>query len=90
MTKTELIAIMEKRGRLTHNQAEMVVNTCFHSIVQALCNNERVELRGFGTFANKNYKAYEGRNPRTGEIVEVSPKKVPFFKTSVELKKNLN
>ena len=90
MTKAELIEILEKRAKLTHNQAEIVVNTSFHSIVQSLWNNERVEIRGFGTFANRNYKAYQGRNPRTGEIVEVAPKKVPFFKISSELKKKLN
>ena len=90
MTKAELIAALEKRARLTHNQAEIIVNTSFHAIVQSLYDNERVEIRGFGTFTNKNYKSYRGRNPRTGEIVEVAPKKVPFFKISAELKKKLN
>ena len=90
MTKAELIATLEKRAHLTYNQAEMVVNTCFYSIVKSLYDNEKVELRGFGSFGNKNYKAYQGRNPRTGEIVEVPPKKVPFFKISAELRKKLN
>jgi integration host factor subunit beta len=53
---------------------------------QANLTHERIEIRGFGSFANRNYKAYEGRNPKTGKIVKVPPKKVPFFKVGKELK----
>jgi integration host factor subunit beta len=86
MTKADLIAVIEKQANLPHHQAEKIVNICFDSMIQALFDNERIEIRGFGSFANRNYKAYEGRNPKTGKVVKVSPKKVPFFKVGKELK----
>ena len=63
-----------------------VINIAFDSMIHALYDDERIEIRGFGSFANRNYKAYEGRNPKTGKIVKVPPKKVPFFKVGKELK----
>ncbi len=86
MTKADLIVMIEKQANLPHHQAEKVVNICFDSMIQALFDDERIEIRGFGSFANRNYKAYEGRNPKTGKIVKVPPKKVPFFKVGKELK----
>jgi integration host factor subunit beta len=86
MTKADLIAVIEKQANLPHHQAEKIVNICFDSMIQALFDDERIEIRGFGSFANRNYKAYEGRNPKTGKVVKVSPKKVPFFKVGKELK----
>jgi integration host factor subunit beta len=86
MTKTDLITALEKQAKLTHKQAEMVINICFDSMINHLYRDERIEIRGFGSFANRNYKAYEGRNPKTGKIVKVPPKKVPFFKVGKELK----
>lgn len=86
MTKADLMAIIEKQGNLTQKQAEKIVNVCFDTMIQALYDDERIEIRGFGSFANRNYKAYQGRNPKTGKIVEVGPKKVPFFKVGKELK----
>jgi len=86
MTKADLIAAMEKKANITHLQAEQVVNIAFDCMVKSLFNDERIEIRGFGSFANRNYKAYEGRNPKTGKVVKVSPKKVPFFKVGKELK----
>lgn len=86
MTKADLISAIEKKANLTHQQAEQIVNITFDSMIQALYDDERIEIRGFGSFANRNYKAYEGRNPKTGKIVKVSPKKVPFFKVGKELK----
>lgn len=86
MTKTDLISAIEKQGNLTNKQAEAVVNISFDCMIKALYNDERIEIRGFGSFANRNYKAYEGRNPKTGKVVEVTPKKVPFFKVGKELK----
>ncbi len=86
MTKADLITAVEKQANLTHKQAESIVNICFESMIKALYNDERIEIRGFGSFANRNYKAYEGRNPKTGKVVKVSPKKVPFFKVGKELK----
>lgn len=86
MTKADLIAALEKQANLTHKQAETIINITFDSMINSLYNDERIEIRGFGSFANRNYKAYEGRNPKTGKIVKVSPKKVPFFKVGKELK----
>ena len=86
MTKADLIAVIEKQANLSPKQAEKVVNICFDSMIQALYDDERIEIRGFGSFANRNYKAYEGRNPKTGKVVIVEPKKVPFFKVGKELK----
>lgn len=86
MTKADLIAAVEKQANLTHKQAEMVINITFECMIAALYHDDRIEIRGFGSFANRNYKAYEGRNPKTGKIVKVQPKKVPFFKVGKELK----
>jgi integration host factor subunit beta len=86
MTKADLIAMLEKQAKITTKQAEMIVNITFDSMIQALFDDERIEIRGFGSFANRNYKAYEGRNPKTGKVVKVAPKKVPFFKVGKELK----
>lgn len=87
MTKSDLVTAIEQRADLPRYKAEMIVNICFDSMIEALYEDDRVEIRGFGSFANRNYKAYLGRNPRTGENVKVAPKKVPFFKVGKELKK---
>lgn len=87
MTKADLISSLERQASIPYHLAEKVVNICFDTMVQALYDDERVEIRGFGSFANRTYKAYEGRNPKTSELVKVSPKKVPFFKVGKELKK---
>lgn len=86
MTKADLVALIEKQANLTPKQAEKIVNITFDTLIQALYDDQRIEIRGFGSFANRNYKAYEGRNPKTGNVVKVSPKKVPFFKVGKELK----
>lgn len=86
MTKADLIAAIEKQANLTHKQAETIINITFDAMIKALYGDERIEIRGFGSFANRNYKAYEGRNPKTGKVVKVPPKKVPFFKVGKELK----
>ncbi len=90
MTKADLITALEERANITHKQAEAVVNTCFESMIKALYSDDRIEIRGFGSFINRNYKAYEGRNPKTGKVVKVIPKKVPFFKVGRELKEMIN
>ena len=90
MTKADLITALEKQANITHKQAEAIINICFESMIKSLYEDDRIEIRGFGSFANRNYKAYEGRNPKTGKIVKVSPKKVPFFKVGKELKEEIN
>ncbi len=90
MNKSELIEIVAHRGRMTKKKAEDVVNLIFDSMVDALRDGDRIEIRGFGSFVVKEYGAYTGRNPRTGESIRVSPKKLPFFKVGKELKERVD
>jgi integration host factor subunit beta len=69
MTKAELINQIAEKAGITRVKAEIVVNTIFDSMVDALKRNDRIEIRGFGSFVNRHYDAYQGRNPRTGEII---------------------
>jgi len=90
MTKADLVVVLEKQAHLPAHTAEKVVNIIFDSMIEALYDDDRIEIRGFGSFANRNYKAYEGRNPKTGKIVKVEPKKVPFFKVGKQLKEKVD
>jgi integration host factor subunit beta len=86
MTKSDLFAALAVRSSISASLAEQIVNTIFDSMADALVAGEKIELRGFGTFTVRSYDGYTGRNPRTGETVEVAPKKLPFFKVGKELK----
>ena len=86
MNKSELVEALSERENLTYKKAEQIVNLVFDSMSEALIENDRIEIRGFGSFMVKDYKAYMGRNPKTGEVIEVKPKKLPFFKVGKELK----
>ncbi|MBZ6378282.1 integration host factor subunit beta [Pacificimonas flava] len=91
MIRSELVAaVAEMHPHLSHKDAERVVATVFESIVQALADGRRVELRGFGAFSTRDRDARIGRNPRTGEQVEVDAKRVPHFKAGKELRERLN
>ncbi len=90
MTKAELITLISERADITRVKAETVVNTIFDSMVESLLRDDRIEIRGFGSFVNRSYGAYQGRNPRTGEIIDVKEKKLPFFKAGKELREDLN
>ena len=90
MTKSDLIRIVSKKTDLTLVKSEMLVNIIFDSMIEALDKNHRVEIRGFGTFVNRYYKAYTGRNPRSGKVVYVDSKRAPFFKTGKDLKNLIN
>jgi integration host factor subunit beta len=90
MTKSELIESVANKLKLPKGKAELIVNCVFDSMELALRNGERIEIRGFGSFEIRHYKAYEGRNPRTGTKVEVKPKRLPFFKVGKELKERVN
>jgi integration host factor subunit beta len=85
MNKSQLIEALAKHENLTLKKAEMAVNAIFENIVEALVGNERIEIRGFGSFKVKFYNGYKGRNPKTGDIIEVEGKKLPFFKVGKEL-----
>ena len=81
---------LEKKANVTYEQAEAIINITFESMIKALYNDDKIEIRGFGSLANRNYKPYEGRNPRSGQFLYVSAKKVPFCKVSKELKDMVN
>jgi integration host factor subunit beta len=85
MNKSQLIEALAKDENLTLKKAEMVVNAIFENMAEALVKNERIEIRGFGSFKVKFYNGYKGRNPKTGDIIEVGGKKLPFFKVGKEL-----
>ena len=90
MTKSELIETVANQLKLPKGKAELIVNCVFDSMEAALKQGERIEIRGFGSFEIRHYKAYEGRNPRTGDKVDVRPKRLPFFKVGKELKERVN
>ena len=91
MIKSELIQrLTEENPHLYHRDVERIVSTVFEEITSALSGGDRVELRGFGAFSVKHRDARTGRNPRTGESVQVPEKHVPFFKTGKELRLRLN
>ena len=91
MTKSELIArLAELNPSLYHRDLEQLVNTVFETISEALERGDRVELRGFGAFSLRERKARIGRNPRTGESVNVAAKTIPFFKMGKGMRERLN
>ena len=90
MTKSELIERIAESLKLPAGKAEAIVNCVFDSMVAALERAEGIEIRGFGSFTVREYKSYEGRNPRTGEPVHVAPKRLPFFKVGKDLRERVN
>jgi integration host factor subunit beta len=91
MTKSDLVArVSEIYPYMNPKNIDRVVGIIFEAIINALKDGRRVELRGFGSFAVRSRRGITGRNPRTGETVEVAPKKVPFFKAGKQLKELLN
>ena len=86
MTKSDLIEALAKKNNLTEKQATDIVNLMFEGFTNELKNGGRTEIRGFGSFCVREYSAYKGRDPRTGNTVQVKPKKLPFFKVGLELK----
>ena len=90
MNKSQLIEILAKQQGLTLKKAELVVNTFFDAISDGLAVENRAEIRGFGSFKVKTYEGYTGRNPKTGEVIQVKPKKLPFFKVGKELKERVD
>ena len=91
MIKSSLVqTIAEQNPHLYQRDVEIIVNAILNEITEALAKGDRVELRGFGAFSVKNRGARVGRNPRTGERVEVEEKWVPFFKTGKDLRDRLN
>ena len=90
MTKADLIALIAEKLKFPWARAEVLVDQVFEAMVEALKRGDGIEIRGFGSFTIRQYKAYEGRNPRTGETVQVKPKRLAFFKVGKELRERVN
>lgn len=86
MTKSELVETLALQSNTPHRRAEQVVGELFDAMSEALVSGDRIEIRGFGSFVVREYGNYTGRNPKTGEAIDVKPKKLPFFKVGKELK----
>jgi integration host factor subunit beta len=90
VNKSELVKTLAEDYNLSQDEAVAVVNTFFDSVREALVAGDRVEIRGFGSFKVKEYKGYVGRNPKTGDSVKVSPKRLPVFRAGKEMKELVN
>lgn len=86
MNKSDLVNVLVEKANIPKRKAKSAVDLIFDTMVQAMLKEERVEIRGLGSFSVRHYEAYTGRNPRTGESIQVPPKKLPFFKVGKELK----
>ena len=90
MNKLDLIEVLKEKEGMTKNEAAAVVNLFFDEMSDAMANGDRVEIRGLCSFYVKQYKAYAGRNPKTGEPAQVESKKLPFFKVGKELRERVD
>ena len=90
MTKADLVEEVSRVSHLTKKHSEAIVDTVFKSIVAALRDGEKIELRGFGSFRLRQRDSRKGRNPKTGDRVDVPPKQVPYFKPGKDLKELIN
>jgi integration host factor subunit beta len=90
MNKLELISTLKNEADISKSEAAKVIQIFFDSMSEALAAGERVEIRGLCSFFVKEYKAYTGRNPKTGERVLINPKKLPFFKSGKELRERVD
>lgn len=89
MTKSDLIEKLATESEITISAADRIVTEVFASMAKTLVAGGRIEIRGFGSFEIREYVGHDGRNPKTGEIVIVKPKKSPFFKTGKDLKERI-
>jgi len=90
MTRSQLIELMAKREGLPVRNTRRVVDVVFDSIGESLGDGNRAEIRGFGSFKVKDYSSYQGRNPKTGEVIQVREKKLPYFKVGKGLKERVD
>jgi integration host factor subunit beta len=91
MTKSQLIELVaQSKPALPRKVVEHAVNAVFDELVEAMKRGERIEIRGFGNFTVRQYRAYKGRNPKTGASVDVAPKSMPFFKVGKDLRDRIN
>jgi len=90
MNKSELIESLAAKKGISFKKAEEIINTIFSAMTSSLLSGDRIEIRGFGSFVIKEYDAYTGRNPKTGESIGVKSKKLPFFKVGKDLKEKVS
>ena len=90
MNKSSLIESLSRKENLAEKKASDIVNLIFKGFTDELKNGGRIEIRGFGSFVVRDYGAYTGRNPKTGRNIQVTPKKLPFFKVGKELKEKVD
>ena len=90
MTKSQLIEALAREMNISLKKAEEIVNTVFDQMTRALVRGDRIEIRGFGSFKVKHYDGYRGRNPRTGEPLDIPPKRMPVFKVGKALKERVD
>ncbi len=90
MNKSDLVVDLARKVDLPLRKSEEVINLIFETMSRALVRGERIEIRGFGAFEIREYRNYTGRNPKTGETIPVSKKKLPFFKTGKELREKVD
>ncbi len=90
MNKADLITVVAEKNGIPLKEAKVIVDIIFDSMRESLEEGKRIEIRGFGSFKVRKYGAYKGRNPKTGKIVAVPPKRLPYFKVGKELKEKVN
>ncbi len=91
MTKRAIIdELLSRHQSFTHRESETIVNAMFDAMTNVLARGQRIEIRGFGSFAVKNRRARQGRNPKTGALVKVAAKRIPFFRAGKELRSEIN
>jgi integration host factor subunit beta len=90
MNKSDLISLLATKENLSAVEAARIINLIFDGFNDALFKGDRIEIRGFGSFVMREYATYTGRNPKTGEKVEIKPKQLPYFKVGKELKEKIN
>jgi integration host factor subunit beta len=90
MNKSDLIDKVVEKSNMPKKRAETVVNLIFDTMTHSLAAGDRIEIRGFGSFISKHYRARTGRNPRTGQVIAVPAKRLPFFKVGKELRERVD
>ena len=90
MLKSDLITLLIDKHGLPQKQAEQTIDVIFDAMTAALCRGENIEIRGLGSFHVKNYQGYHGRNPKTGSVISVSPKRGVLFRASKNMRDKLN
>lgn len=90
MNKSELIEALAQEINIPLRESDAITNLVLESMAQTLADGDSIEIRGFGSFVVRDYGSYQGRNPKTGQKIKVTPKKLPFFKVGKELRERVN